>query len=131
MLLVCVVTECKYKSSIGIFFSKLGKKSPKFHWEWVRISDPENTKKNPWLLKSMSRLHTKSMVGEFFLFELVDDKPTGHNEGIIKAVHEGKFVFSWPYNKSVKKKRIFFKFLDRIFEIGADRNFYGHILKNP
>ena len=26
------------------FFSKLGKKSPKFHWEWGQILAPENTK---------------------------------------------------------------------------------------
>ena len=32
------------------FFSKLGKKSPKFHWEWDRISAPENTKKIPAML---------------------------------------------------------------------------------
>ena len=28
------------------FFSKLGKNSHKFHWEWGRISFPENTKKS-------------------------------------------------------------------------------------
>ena len=30
---------------IGIFFFKLGKKSPKSHWERGRISAPEDTKK--------------------------------------------------------------------------------------
>ena len=29
------------------FFFKLGKKSPKSHWERGRISAPEDTKKNP------------------------------------------------------------------------------------
>ena len=33
---------------IGKFFFKLGKKSPKSHWERGRISAPEDTKKNPW-----------------------------------------------------------------------------------
>ena len=28
----------------GLFFSKLGKKSPKFHWEWGLILALENTK---------------------------------------------------------------------------------------
>ena len=32
---------------IGIFFFKIGKKAPKFHWEWGRISAPENTKNIP------------------------------------------------------------------------------------
>ena len=32
---------------IGIFFFKLGKKSPKSHWERGRISAPEDTKKIP------------------------------------------------------------------------------------
>ena len=26
----------------------MGKKAPKFHWEWGRILAPENTNKNPW-----------------------------------------------------------------------------------
>ena len=30
------------------FFFKLGKKTPKSHWERSRISAPEDTKKNPW-----------------------------------------------------------------------------------
>ena len=32
---------------IGNFFFKLGKKSPKSHWERGRISAPEDTKKIP------------------------------------------------------------------------------------
>ena len=32
------------------FFFKLGKKSPKSHWERGRISAPEDTKKNPCML---------------------------------------------------------------------------------
>ena len=32
---------------IGIFFFKLGKKSPKSHWERGRTSAPEDTKKIP------------------------------------------------------------------------------------
>ena len=28
-------------------FFKFGKKSPKSHWKWARISTPENTKKIP------------------------------------------------------------------------------------
>ena len=32
---------------LGYFFFKLGKKSPKSHWERGRISAPEETKKNP------------------------------------------------------------------------------------
>ena len=31
---------------LGIFFFKLGKKSPKSHWERARISAPEDTKKS-------------------------------------------------------------------------------------
>ena len=32
---------------IGNFFFQIGKKSPKSHYERVRISAPEDTKKNP------------------------------------------------------------------------------------
>ena len=48
------------------FFSKLRKKVrkkvPKFHWEWGRISAPENIKKNPLLpeLKHQSVTDLKS-----------------------------------------------------------------------
>ena len=39
---VCVLTEWKFKKKmflrLGIIFSNLGKKSPKFHWERGRIS---------------------------------------------------------------------------------------------
>ena len=43
----------KKKKNIYIFFEdwdllfKIGKESPKFHWEWGRNSVPENTQKNP------------------------------------------------------------------------------------
>ena len=30
-----------------VFFLELGKKAPKFYWEWGRISAPENTKNIP------------------------------------------------------------------------------------
>ena len=36
----------KKNLKIVIFFSKFGKKSPKFHWEWGLISAPVNAKKN-------------------------------------------------------------------------------------
>ena len=47
---VCVCENSKKKNfffffEMGIFFFKLGKKSPKSHWE--RISAPEDTKKKP------------------------------------------------------------------------------------
>ena len=54
---VCVSTEWKNKSSkkkffffwrLGFFFSKLGKKSPKFHWEWGLIMALRTPNKNPW-----------------------------------------------------------------------------------
>ena len=38
------------------FFFKLGKKSPKSHWERYRISAPEDTKKNPWVIYNLSKL---------------------------------------------------------------------------
>ena len=41
---------------IGIFFSKLGKKSPKFHWELGQILAPENTKKIPYMFYTFSSL---------------------------------------------------------------------------
>ena len=45
---VCVcVCENSKKKKLGFFFFKLGKKSPKSHWERGRISAPEDTKKNP------------------------------------------------------------------------------------
>ena len=40
------IKEKKNLFKIGIFF-KLGKKSPKFHWEMVKNSALENTKKSP------------------------------------------------------------------------------------
>ena len=52
MYFVCVLTEWKSQSSkkkqknffskIGIFFFKIGKKAPKFHWEWGRMRTPKN-----------------------------------------------------------------------------------------
>ena len=52
---VCILKKKKKKKifffffEIGNFFFKLGKKSPKSHWERGRISAPEDTKKNLWL----------------------------------------------------------------------------------
>ena len=37
----------KKKLRLGIFLFKLGKKSPKSHWQRGRISAPEDTKKIP------------------------------------------------------------------------------------
>ena len=46
----------------GIFFFKLGKKSPKSHWERGRISAPEDTKKIPARLPgSALRTHVESL----------------------------------------------------------------------
>ena len=47
-----IFMKCPHFSSLqlGIFFPKLGKKSPRFYWERGRISAPEDTKKNPCML---------------------------------------------------------------------------------
>ena len=44
-----IFMKCAHFSSLqlGIFFLKLGKKSPRFNRERGRISAPEDTKKNP------------------------------------------------------------------------------------
>ena len=42
----CVVTK-KFLLWIGIIFSKLGKRSPNFHWDKSQVSAHENTKKFP------------------------------------------------------------------------------------
>ena len=52
------------------FFSKLGKKSPKFHWEWGRILAPENTK-NPWLADEKQTTFSKFLFC-FFQLQLWD-----------------------------------------------------------
>ena len=50
----------KNSALIGNFFFKLGKKSPKLHWEWGLISAPETHEKNPW---SGSTSHMR-VIGE-------------------------------------------------------------------
>ena len=56
---------------LGIFFFKLGKKSPKSHWERGRISAPEDTKKNPCIhnndVENEVDIHVFSAVEKLFL----------------------------------------------------------------
>ena len=51
------------------FFSKLGKKSPKFHWEWGQISALENTKKSLDQWTELNFIMEFSWKMGFFLFK--------------------------------------------------------------
>ena len=53
-----IFMKCAHFSrlQLGIFFLKLGKKSPRFDWERGRISAPEDTKKKSLILDIQSRL---------------------------------------------------------------------------
>ena len=44
------------------FIFKIGKKSTKFHWEWSRISAPENTKKSLSPLEAWAAVRSKAVV---------------------------------------------------------------------
>ena len=55
------------------FFFKMGKKSPKFHWEWGCISALDNTKKKK---KIKSHVILK-------LFELMNSTKMNHNDVLL------------------------------------------------
>ena len=44
-----------FSSNWEFFFFKLGKMSPKLHWEWGLISAPETPEKNPWPLPKVAK----------------------------------------------------------------------------
>ena len=72
---------------IGIFFFKLGKKSPKSHWERGRISAPEDTKKNPWFANNKGADqtgHQSNLISTvvIHLMETIISKPATHKISI-------------------------------------------------
>ena len=60
----------KFFLRLGNFFFKLGKKSPKSHWERGRISAPEaeDTNKIPAISIELSILYFKGSEVEIFIF---------------------------------------------------------------
>ena len=92
---------------IRIFFFKLGKKSPKSHWERGRISAPEDTKKNPCygmlLMSEIDRLFHAIVANVSQLYY----QPSKH---VSSSFNSGKYnmqSYSCLFIKHVKRTILF------------------------